>query len=65
MQRVLVETPEGNRPLTRSKRRWEGNIKMYLKETGSRGKHQFHPADKKEKYRVMNIEIQYNGVNLR
>ena len=30
--RVLVEKPEGQRPLGRPRRRWEDNIKMDLKE---------------------------------
>jgi hypothetical protein len=30
--RILVETPEGNRPLERPRRRWEDNIKMGLRE---------------------------------
>jgi hypothetical protein len=30
--RVLVGKPEGKRPLGRSRRRWEDNIKMYLRE---------------------------------
>ena len=29
---VLVEKPEGKRPLGRPRRRWEGNIKMDLQE---------------------------------
>ena len=32
MYRVLVEKPEGKRPLGRPRRRWEGNIKMDLQE---------------------------------
>ena len=32
--RVLVGKPEGKRPLGRSKRRWEDNIKMDLQEVG-------------------------------
>ena len=31
---VLVGKPEGKRPLGRSRRRWEDNIKMDLKEVG-------------------------------
>jgi hypothetical protein len=31
--RVLVETPERNRSLGRQRRRWEDNIKIYLRET--------------------------------
>jgi hypothetical protein len=30
--RVLVGRPEGKRPLERPRRRWEGNIKMDLRE---------------------------------
>ena len=29
-----MEKPEGRRPLERPKRRWEGNIKMDLREVG-------------------------------
>jgi hypothetical protein len=32
--RVLVEKPEGRRPLGRPRRGWEGNIKMDLREVG-------------------------------
>ena len=32
--RVLVVTPEGKRPLGRSRRRWEDNIKVNLQEVG-------------------------------
>jgi hypothetical protein len=32
--RVLVGRPEGNRPLERTRRRWEDNIKMDLREIG-------------------------------
>jgi hypothetical protein len=31
---VLVGRPEGKRPLGRSRRRWEDNIKMDLQEVG-------------------------------
>jgi hypothetical protein len=34
---VLVERPEGKRPLGRSKRSWEDNIKMGLREMGIDG----------------------------
>jgi hypothetical protein len=34
VHRVLVEKPEGKSPLGRSRRRWENNIKMNLKEVG-------------------------------
>jgi hypothetical protein len=32
--RILVENPEGKRPLRRPKRMWVNNIKMELRETG-------------------------------
>ena len=35
--RVLVWKPEGKKPLGRSRRRWEDNIKMYLQEVGCGG----------------------------
>ena len=31
---VLVEKPEGRRPLGRPKREWEDNIKMEVREVG-------------------------------
>jgi hypothetical protein len=35
--RVLVGRPEGKRPLGRPRRRWEDNIKMYIRETDGWG----------------------------
>jgi hypothetical protein len=32
--RILVGKPVGKRPLERPRRRWMGNIKMYLREIG-------------------------------
>jgi hypothetical protein len=32
--RVSVGKPEGKRPLERPRRRWDDNIKMYLREVG-------------------------------
>ena len=34
VHRVLVGKPEGKRPLERSRRRWEDNIKIVLQEVG-------------------------------
>ena len=34
VHRVLVENPEGKRPLGRRRRRWEDNSKMDLEEVG-------------------------------
>jgi hypothetical protein len=35
--RALVGKPEGRKPLGRSKRRWEDNVKMDLQEVGRGG----------------------------
>jgi hypothetical protein len=32
--RILMGTPQGKRPLGRSRHKWEDNIKMNLRETG-------------------------------
>jgi len=40
--RVLVGRPEGKRPLGRTRRRWEDNIKMNLQEVGCGGIHRFY-----------------------
>jgi hypothetical protein len=34
LYKVLVEKPEGKRPLGRPRSRWEGNIKVDLQELG-------------------------------
>jgi hypothetical protein len=34
LQRPVPKTPEGERPLKRSKCRWEDNIKMDIRKTG-------------------------------
>ena len=34
VHKVLVEKPEGKRPVGRPRRRWEDNIKMDLEEVG-------------------------------
>jgi hypothetical protein len=36
--RFLIGRPEGKRPLGRPRRRWEANIKMYLREIGIDGR---------------------------
>ena len=37
VHKVLVEKPEGKRPLGRPRRRWEDNIKLDLQEVGGGG----------------------------
>jgi hypothetical protein len=41
--KVLVNKPEGGRPLLRSKRRWK-HIKIYRKETGWEGMDSINPV---------------------
>jgi hypothetical protein len=42
--RVLVGKPEGRRPLRRSMRKWEDNIKLDLREIGINGADWFRLA---------------------
>jgi hypothetical protein len=42
--RILVGKPEGKRPIGRSRRRWECNIKMDLREIGWDGMDWIHLA---------------------
>jgi hypothetical protein len=60
--RVLVGRPECKRPLGRHSRRWEDNIKMYLRETGINGANWIQLAQDRVQCRafvntVMNIRI--------
>jgi len=51
--RVLVEKPEGMRPLGRPRRRWEDNIKMDLQEVGFGGKDLIELAQDRDRWRVL------------
>jgi hypothetical protein len=58
--RVLVGRPEGKRPLGRPRRRWEDNIKMYLREIGVDGANWIRLAQYRVQWRafvntVMNL----------
>jgi hypothetical protein len=58
--RVLVEKPEGKRPLGRRRRRWEDNIKIDLQEYGFGGMDWIEMAQDRDKWRglvnaVMNV----------
>jgi hypothetical protein len=60
--RLLVGNPKGKRPLGRSCRGWEGNIKIDLQEVGWRGMDWIDPSPKRDKWRavvymVMNIPV--------
>ena len=60
--RVLLGKPEGKRPLGRPRHRWEGNIKMDLREVGCDPGDWIALAEDKDKWRdyvraVMNLQI--------
>jgi hypothetical protein len=60
--RILVEKPEGKRPLGRPKRRWVDNIKMDLRERGWDGVDWIELAQDREQCRalvntVMNLRV--------
>jgi hypothetical protein len=60
--RVLVGSPEGKRPLGRSRRRWEDNIKMNLRGIGIGGANLIQLAQDRVGWRafvntVMNLRI--------
>jgi hypothetical protein len=60
--RVLVGKPVGKRPLGRSRRRWEDNIKMYLREIGIDGANWIQMAQDRVQWRdsvsmVMNLRV--------
>jgi hypothetical protein len=40
-QNILVGKPEGKRPFGRSSRRWESNIRIYLRKIGWKGVNKF------------------------
>jgi len=51
--RVLVGKPEGERPLGRSRRRWEENIKMDLQEVRCGGMDWIELAQDRDRWRAM------------
>ena len=60
--RVLVEKPEGKRPLGRPRRRWEDNIKMDLQEVGGDCGDWMELAQDRDRWRalvstVMNLRV--------
>jgi hypothetical protein len=59
---VLVGRPEGRRPLGRTRRRWEDNIKMNLREIGFGGVDCIHLAQDRDRWQalvnmVMNLQV--------
>jgi len=68
LYRVLVEKPEGKRPLGRLRRRWEDNIKMDLQEVGCGGMDWIDIAQDRDRWRalvntVMKLRVPQNTVN--
>jgi hypothetical protein len=60
--RVLVGRPEGKRHMGRSRRRWEDNIKMALREIGIDGAHWIRLAEDRVQWQafvrtVMNLQV--------
>jgi hypothetical protein len=60
--RLSVGRPEGKRPLRRPRRRWEDNIKMYLREIGNDGVNWIQLAQDRVQWRacvntVMNLRV--------
>jgi hypothetical protein len=51
--RVLVRRPEGNRPLGRSVRKWEGNIKADLQEMSLGAMDCIYLAQGRDRWRVL------------
>jgi hypothetical protein len=51
--KVLVRKPEGKRPLGRSRRRWEDNIKMDLKEIWFEVVNWIHLAQNRDRWRAL------------
>jgi hypothetical protein len=59
---VLVGNPMGKRPMGRSRRRWEDNIKMDLQEVGCGGMDTIKLAEDRDRLRalknaVMNLRV--------
>jgi hypothetical protein len=59
---ILMEKPEGKRPLGRPRRRWVDNIKIDLREIGWDGVDWVDPAQDRDQWRalvntVMNLRV--------
>jgi hypothetical protein len=60
--RVVAGRPEGKRPLGRTRRRWEDNVKMYLREIGIDGANWIRLAQDRVQWRafvnmIMNLRV--------
>jgi len=68
VNRVLVEKPDGKRPLGRPRRRWEDNIKMDLQEVGCGSMDCIEQAQVRDRWRalvnaLMNLRVPQNAGN--
>jgi hypothetical protein len=59
---ILVGRPEGRRPLGRRRRRWEDNIKMYLKEIGFGDVDWIDWAQDRDRWRALVYTVMNLGV---
>ena len=64
----MARKPEGKRPLGRTRRRWEDNIKMDLQEVGCGGMDWIELAQDRDRWRalvitVMKFPVPYNAGN--
>jgi hypothetical protein len=50
---MLVRKPEGKRPLQRLRHKWEGNIRMNLKEIGWKGVGWIHLAQNRDQWQCL------------
>jgi len=62
VHRVLVEKPEGMRPLGRPRHRWECNIKMDLQEMGGSCGDWMDLAHDRERWRTLVGTVRNNRV---
>ena len=53
LYRVLVQKPEGKRPLGAHRRRWEDNIKIELQEVGCGGMDWIELAQDRDRWRAL------------
>jgi len=66
--RVLVGKPKGKRPVGKSRRRWEDNIKIDLKELGCVGMDWIELVQDRDRWpalvnAVMNLGVPLNSAN--
>ena len=61
MHRVLLEKPEGKRPLGRPRCRWEDNIKMDLQEVGGGCGDWMELAQDRDRWRALEYDEEPSG----